>query len=331
MSNKNLNKFPKIKLGHFPTPIEHLKNISDYLGGPQIYMKRDDCTGLATGGNKTRKLEFLMADAINKKAELVVTIGAVQSNHARQTAAAATLLGIKCLVILEHRLKNPPAAYLNSGNVFLDKIFGSEIEDCPLDRDVKEFALERVEQIKKKGTNVYFIPGGGSNALGALGYVECVNEIINDKQKINFSHIVHGTGSAGTQAGLLAGRKFFNYQVPVVGISVRFKKDVQESKVYDVAKDTCNLLECEELKKEEVLAFDEYVGDGYGLPTESMKEATHLLAKKEAILLDPVYSGKGFAGMIDLIKKNYFSKQDKLLFIHTGGAVSLFAYEWAFK
>ena len=287
MTNKNLNKFPKIKLGHFPTPIEHLKNISDYLGGPQIYMKRDDCTGLATGGNKTRKLEFLMADAINKKAELVVTIGAVQSNHARQTAAAATLLGIKCLVILEHRLKNPPAAYLNSGNVFLDKIFGSEIEDCPLDRDVKEFALERVEQIKKKGTNVYFIPGGGSNALGALGYVECVNEIINDKQKINFSHIVHGTGSAGTQAGLLAGKKFFNYQVPVVGISVRFKKDVQESKVYDVAKDTCNLLECEELKKEEVLAFDEYVGDGYGLPTESMKEATHLLQKKRQFYLIP--------------------------------------------
>ena len=161
--------------------------------------------------------------------------------------------------------------------------------------------------------------------------MECINEIINDKQKINFSHIVHGTGSAGTQAGLLAGKKFFNYEVPVVGISVRFTKDVQESKVYDVAKDTCNLLECEVLKKEEVLAFDGYVGDGYGLPTESMKEATLLLAKKEAILLDPVYSGKGFAGMIDLIKNNYFSKQDKLLFIHTGGAVSLFAYEWAFK
>jgi L-cysteate sulfo-lyase len=331
MSKKNLKDIPRIKLGHFPTPIEHLKNISNFLGGPQIYIKRDDCSGLATGGNKVRKLEFLMADALEKKAELVVTIGAVQSNHARQTAAAATLLGVKCLIILEHRIDNPPEEYLNSGNVFLDKIFGAKIEHCPKDRDVKEYAAERIKEIKQSGTNVYFIPGGGSNPIGALGYVECINEIIHDKQNLSFNNLVHGTGSSGTQAGLLAGKRYFDYKVPVTGISGRFKKDIKEEKVYTEAKATCEFLGCDVLDKKEVVAFDEYVGPGYGLPTDAMIEATDLLAKKEAILLDPVYSGKGFAGLIDLVKKNYFSKTDKVLFIHTGGAVSLFAYEWAFK
>ena len=331
MSKKNLKDIPRIKLGHFPTPIEHLKNISEHLGGPQIYIKRDDCTGLATGGNKVRKLEFLMADAVNQKAELVVTIGAVQSNHARQTAAAATLLGIKCLIILEHRIDSPPEEYLNSGNVFLDRVFEAQIEHCPKDRDVKEYAAERVEEIKKEGTNVYFIPGGGSNKIGALGYVECINEIIHDPQGIQFDHIIHGTGSSGTQAGLLAGRKYYNYNVPITGISVRFKKDIQEEKVFTEAKSTCEFLGCDVLDRSEVVAFDDYVGPGYGLPTDEMIKATKLLAKKEAILLDPVYSGKGFAGFMDLISKDYFKKTDKVLFIHTGGAVSLFAYEWAFK
>jgi len=325
-----LEKFKRIKLGHFPTPIEHLKNISQFLDGPNIFIKRDDCTGLATGGNKTRKLEFLMPDAINKKAELVITIGAVQSNHARQTAAACTLMGLKCLIILEQRLKNPPDAYMNSGNIFLDKLFGAEIKICPRSENVEEYTLKVLEDLKSKGTNVYFIPGGGSNSIGALGYVECLNEIMKENNKYNFSHIIHATGSAGTQAGLLAGKKYFNCNIPVIGICIRYDKATQINRVYTEAKKTCEKLQCSILDKSEVIVYDEYIGPGYGEPSDDMIEATKLLAKKEGILLDPVYSGKGFAGLMGLIKNKKFTKSDNVLFIHTGGAVSLSAYEWAF-
>ena len=326
-----LEKFERIKLGHFPTPIEHLKNVSQHLDGPNIFIKRDDCTGLATGGNKTRKLEFLIPDAIKNKAELIVTVGAIQSNHARQTAAACSLKGLKCLIILEQRLKDPPDAYMNSGNVFLNKLLGAEIMLCPKDQDILEYSTKVVEDIKSKGTNVYFIPGGGSNSIGALGYVECFNEILKENNKYNFTHIVHATGSSGTQAGLLAGKKYFQSQLQIIGISVRHEKKIQEEKVYNEAKKTCEKLKCDVLDRSEVVAYDDYVGSGYGEPTDGMIEATNLLAKKEAILLDPVYSGKGFAGLIGLINQKKFTKKDNILFIHTGGAVSLSAYEWAFN
>ena len=326
-----LEKFERIKLGHFPTPIEHLKNVSQHLDGPNIFIKRDDCTGLATGGNKTRKLEFLIPDAIKNKAELIVTVGAIQSNHARQTAAACSLKGLKCLIILEQRLKDPPDAYMNSGNVFLNKLLGAEVMLCPKDQDILEYSTKVVEDIKSKGTNVYFIPGGGSNSIGALGYVECFNEILKENNKYNFTHIVHATGSSGTQAGLLAGKKYFQSQLQIIGISVRYEKKIQEEKVYNEAKKACEKLKCDVLDKSEVVAYDDYVGSGYGEPTDGMIEATNLLAKKEAILLDPVYSGKGFAGLIGLIRQKKFTKEDNILFIHTGGAVSLSAYEWAFN
>ena len=187
-----------------------------------------------------------------------------------------------------------------------------------------------IKDIKSKGTNVYFIPGGGSNAVGALGYVECLNEIIKENNKYNFSHIIHATGSAGTQAGLLASKKYFNFNIPVTGICVRHKKDIQVDKVYEEAKKTCEKLQCNILDKSDIIVYDEYIGTGYGEPTKGMIEATKLLAKKEAILLDPVYSGKAFAGLIDLIRNKKFTKNDNVLFIHTGGAVSLSAYEWAF-
>ena len=326
-----LEKFERIKLGHFPTPIEHLKNVSQHLDGPNIFIKRDDCTGLATGGNKTRKLEFLIPDAIKNKAELIVTVGAIQSNHARQTAAACSLKGLKCLVILEQRLKDPPDAYMNSGNVILNKLLGAEVMLCPKDQDILEYSTKVVEDIKSKGTNVYFIPGGGSNSIGALGYVECFNEILKENNKYNFTHIVHATGSSGTQAGLLAGKKYFQSQLQIIGICVRYEKKIQEEKVYNEAKKACEKLKCDVLDRSEVVAYDDYVGSGYGEPTDGMIEATNLLAKKEAILLDPVYSGKGFAGLIGLIRQKKFTKEDNILFIHTGGAVSLSAYEWAFN
>jgi len=322
--------FDRISLGHFPTPIEYLENITNHLNGPKIYIKRDDCTGLATGGNKTRKLEFLMPDAIKNQADLVVTVGAVQSNHTRQTAAACAILGLKCLIVLEQRLADAPNAYMTSGNVFLDKLFGAEIILCPSGKDVKEYAIEIIAERKNQGANPYYIPVGGSNHIGELGYVECMREIIEYDKDNSLTHIVLATGSGGTHSGSVAGKTYYKNDVKIVGISVKDKKNDQEEKVFKLAKTACDYINCDQPKREDVFVFDNYVGGGYGVPTEGMKEAVKLMATKEAILLDPVYSGKGFDGLIDLVSKKYFKDTDKILFIHTGGAASLSAYEWAF-
>ena len=323
-------KFDRISLGHFPTPIEYLQNITKHLNGPKIYIKRDDCTGLGTGGNKTRKLEFLMPDAIKNKADLIVTVGAIQSNHTRQTAAACAVLGLKCLIVLEQRLADAPNAYMTSGNVFLDKLFGAEIIFCPNKKDVKEYAEEIMIERKNKGANPYYIPVGGSNHIGELGYVECMREIIQYDKDNLFTHIVLATGSGGTHSGTVVGKTYFKSNVKIVGISVKDEKNIQEEKVFKLAQSACEYIDCEPPQREDVLVFDGYVGSGYGVPTEGMKEAVKLMATKEGILLDPVYSGKCFNGLQDLILKKYFKDTDKLLFIHTGGAASLHAYEWAF-
>ena len=193
--NFMIDKFERIKLGHFPTPIEYLKNITEYLNGPQIYIKRDDCTGLATGGNKTRKLEFLMSDAIKNQANLIVTVGAIQSNHARQTAAACAILNLKCLIILEQRLANAPDIYMTSGNVFLNKLFGAEVIFCPKECDLEDYAKKIIKRKKDEGAKTYYIPVGGSNHIGELGYVECMKEIIEYDNKNSFTHIILATGS----------------------------------------------------------------------------------------------------------------------------------------
>ena len=326
----NLN-FERIKLGHFPTPIEYLKNISNHLNGPKIFIKRDDCTGLATGGNKTRKLEYIMPEAIKKDSSLVVTVGAVQSNHARQTAAACAILGLKCLVILEQRLSDAPNEYMQSGNVFLDKLFGAEVMLCPKNKDVNDYAKEIISEKDKNGEKSYFIPVGGSNEIGELGYVECMREIIQNKDVNDFTHIVLATGSGGTHLGIIVGKTLFKSQINIIGISVKDNKINQEEKVYNLAKLATNYIGCSDPKRDDVLVFDDYVGDGYGVPTNGMKEALKMMATKEAILLDPVYSGKGFDGLIDLVRKKYFKDNDKVLFIHTGGSASLSGYEWAFN
>ena len=324
------NKFERISLGHFPTPIEPLENLSKYLNGPEIFIKRDDCTGLATGGNKTRKLEFLMPDALKNQADLVVTVGAVQSNHTRQTAAACAKLGLKCSIVLEQRVENAPDSYMKSGNVFLDKIFGAEVIICPKGKDVREHAEEIMAERKNNGEKPYFIPVGGSNRIGQLGYIECMREIIEyDKDNI-FTHIVLASGSGGTHSGIISGKTFYKSTINIIGISVKDNRHEQEEKIYKMAQEGCKYIQCNEPKREDVLVYDNYVGKGYGVPTKGMTNAVNLMATKEAILLDPVYSGKGFAGLIDLIQKNHFKNSDKVLFIHTGGAAALHGYEWAF-
>ena len=326
-----IENFKRVSLGHFPTPVEHLKSISDYLDGPQIFIKRDDCTGLATGGNKTRKLEFILADAIDKNADLVVTVGAIQSNHARQTAAACAKLGLKCLIVLEQRLKNAPEIYMSSGNVFLNKVFGAEMILCPPDRDVKDYADEIMEEKKHSGENPYFIPVGGSNHLGELGYIECMREIIENQNKDTFTHIVLATGSGGTHAGLVAGKTIFQSEIKVIGISIKDNKSNQEERVYQLATNSLKYVDSSAPNREDVFVDDSYVGPGYAEPTDGMRKALSLMATREGILLDPVYSGKAFDGLIGLVRSNFFRTTDKILFLHTGGSAAIPAFEWAFE
>lgn len=324
-----LSRFPRVSLAHLPTPLEYLPRLSKHLGGPEIYVKRDDCTGLGTGGNKTRKLEFLMADAMQKNADVIITQGAVQSNHARQTAAAACKLGMACELIFEKRVADAPDAYLKSGNVLLDRIFGANISEVEKGSDMNA-AMEAVaEGLRAKGKTPYIVPGGGSNPIGALGYVDCALECLSQANRdgIVIDHIVHATGSAGTQAGLIVGLKASHANIPLLGIGVNAPKDEQEEKVYKLAVETADFVGAHGIiGREDIVANCDYVGPGYGVPTEGMNEAVMLLARMEGLLFDPVYSGKGLAGMIDLIHKGFFSAAKSIVFVHTGGSAGLFGY-----
>ena len=330
----HLARFPRKALGHFPTPLEKMENLTKTLGGPQLWIKRDDCTGLATGGNKTRKLEYLVADAIQKGADTLVTQGATQSNHVRQTAAAARKLGMKCFALLERRVTNQGDLYEQTGNVLFDDMLHCEYEfrDDGLDMNAEGAAY--AEKLREKGHNTYFIPGGGSNPIGALGYANAAAELIYqaDTAGIKIDKIVHATGSAGTQAGLVAGLHALNAPIEVVGISVRAKQAAQIANVHKLACATSQLIGVKgELPVDLVQAYDDYVGPGYGQPTDEMVDAISLLATEEAIFLDPVYSGKGMAGMVGLIKQGVLKAGENVVFLHTGGAAGLFAYQHLFS
>ena len=324
-----LSRFPRVSLAHLPTPLEHLPRLSKHLGGPEIYVKRDDCTGLGTGGNKTRKLEFLMADALQKKADVVITQGAVQSNHARQTAAAACKLGMQCELIFEKRVADAADAYLNSGNVLLDRMFGANIRDVAKGTDMNAAMGTLAAELRTAGKTPYIIPGGGSNPIGALGYVDCALEFLSQANRdgIVLDHVVHATGSAGTQAGLAVGLKASHANIPLLGIGVNAAKEAQEEKVYKLAVETASYVGAPDIvSREDIVANCDYVGPGYGMPTKSMNEAVMLLARLEGLLFDPVYSGKGLAGMIDLIEKGFFASAQSIVFVHTGGSAGLFGY-----
>ncbi len=325
----HISRFPRLHFAHLPTPIEPLENLSKLLGGPQIYIKRDDCTGLATGGNKTRKLEFLIGEALQKNADTVITQGATQSNHVRQTAAICARIRLRCEIILEHRTGSEDPEYLENGNVLLDRLFGASIKTVPAGTDMDAALEESAEEIQKNGGIPYIIPGGGSNPTGALGYVNCAMELLgqlNDRG-LKADHLVTATGSAGTQAGLVSGMEGTRSGIPVLGICVGVEKKAQEGKVFDLVQRTTEFLEISgSVNRDAVVANGDYVGPGYGKPTEGMIEAVKLLAREEGILLDPVYSGKGMAGLIDLVRKGHFSKGENIVFLHTGGSAALFAY-----
>ncbi|MGB1826213.1 MAG: D-cysteine desulfhydrase family protein [Candidatus Puniceispirillaceae bacterium] len=304
----NLAAIPRISLAHLPTPLEPMPRLSAELGGPEIWVKRDDCTGLSTGGNKTRKLEFLMAEAEAAGAEMVMTQGATQSNHARQTAAAAAKLGMKCHILLEDRTGSNDPNYNGNGNVLLDHLHGATTEIHPGGGDMNAIMEAEADRRRSGGASVYTIPGGGSNPTGAIGYVNAAMELVaqaNDAG-LSFDCILHATGSAGTQAGIVTGLRAMNANIPAERLG-------------------CAGV----VRPRDVVANCDYVGEGYGIPTEGCLEAIRMFAELEGLLLDPVYSAKAAAGLIDLIRNGKFSAGQRVLFWHTGGAVALFGYDKA--
>ena len=325
----NLARFPRVRLFPAPTPLERLDNLSRHLGGPEIWIKRDDCTVVATGGNKVRKLEWLIGEARAQGATHVVTQGAVQSNHVRQTAAVARRFGMTCIALLEHRIETNDRDYLNSGNVLLDKLFGCAIEYRPAGLDMNAEAEAKGAALRASGETVYVIPGGGSNRVGALGYVSCAQELMQqaDEMGLRIDQVVTATGSAGTHAGLVVGLQGMNADVPVLGIGVRLPRPQQEANVHRLAEATADYVGVRGgIPRESVVANCDYVGAGYGIPTVGMAEAVQMLAREEGILLDPVYSGKAMAGLIDLIRQGAIGAGQTVVFLHTGGAVGLFGY-----
>jgi len=329
-----LAKFPKVRLGHLPTPLEPMDRLSEILGGPRLWVKRDDCTGLSSGGNKTRKLEFLMADAQSKGADTIITQGATQSNHARQTTAAAAKLGMECHILLEDRTGSNDNNYILNGNVLLDRLHGASVSKRSGGTDMNLEMQDFADALIEKGKKPYIIPGGGSNPIGALGYVNCARELTEQASEIGLKidALVHATGSAGTQAGLVTGLAAIQSSIHLLGIGVRAPKDKQEQMVFDLAQKTADYLDTGiEIERDKVRAICDYVGAGYGLPTDGMIKAVKLLAQSEGLLFDPVYSGKGLDGLIDQIKKGYFAGMDNVVFLHTGGSAALFGYPETFE
>jgi D-cysteine desulfhydrase len=326
----HLARFPRRRYTPHATPIEKLERLSRELGGPEIYLKRDDLLGLAAGGNKTRKLEFLVADALEQGADTLITVGAVQSNHCRLTLAAAVKEGLKCRLVLEERV---PGSYHPeaSGNNFLYRLLGAEgIKVVPGDSDLAAAMGDVAEELARQGRKGYVIPGGGSNALGALGYVACAQELLAQTfdMGLKLDRLVCASGSGGTHAGLVTGLVGMNAALPVTGISVRAAKAPQEAKLHKLANEAATLLGIQGgVPHEAFTVIDEYVGEGYSLPTSEMVEAVRLFARLEGILLDPVYTGKAAAGLIGLIRQGAFKAGEKVLFLHTGGSPALYAYQ----
>lgn len=325
----HLARFPRRRYTPAATPVQPLDRISGRLGGPRIWVKRDDLTGLAGGGNKTRKLEFLVADAIAKGADTLITVGAVQSNHCRLTLAAAVREGLKCQLVLEERV---PGTYDvdASGNNFLYHLLGVErIVPVTGGADLRAEAAKIEDELKAAGRLGYFIPGGGSNATGALGYVTCAEELLMQTfdMSLQLDHIVCASGSGGTHAGFLCGLKGNNAQIPLTGVSVRHPSAKQEASLLKLALATAEKLGLDNPPSAaDVVVDDRWVGDGYSLPTESMVEAVTLFARDEGILLDPVYTGKAAAGLIGQVREGKFDGLQNVLFLHTGGAPTLYHY-----
>ncbi|MBK8181545.1 MAG: D-cysteine desulfhydrase family protein [Candidatus Competibacteraceae bacterium] len=319
-----MSNFPKKSLGFFPTPLVELSRLGRALGGPKIFIKRDDMTGLALGGNKTRKLEYLLGDAVIQGCDTVITAGAAQSNHCRQTAAAAAYLGMECHLVLGG--EEPDQA---QGNLLLDKILGCHIHWSGNHRKGEDIP-KIFEQLKVSGKKPYIVPYGGSNQLGALGFVEALKELESQMKVEQFSHVVFASSSGGTQAGLMVGKKLLNKNFQLIGINID-KDETGEAPfgqhIIDLANRTARMMGVSDCFSEQDLILNSnYIGEGYGVIGKLETEAISLVAQTEGILLDPVYTGRAMGGLIDLIHMGVIDKKDTALFWHTGGVPALFAY-----
>ncbi|MFP4128733.1 MAG: D-cysteine desulfhydrase, partial [Desulfonatronovibrio sp.] len=325
----NLARFPRRRYTEGQTPIEFLPRFTAAVGGPDIYIKRDDLLGLTSGGNKTRKLEFLVAQALEQQADTLITCGAVQSNHCRLTLAAAVKEGLKCRLVLEERVPgsyNPEA----SGNNFLFNLLGVEqITVVPAGSDMAQEMAKVAAQLETEGRKGYIIPGGGSNPVGATGYVACAQEIQDQlfHKSLNIDQLCVASGSAGTHAGLLTGFLGCSMNIPIVGIGVSRDPQDQDPIVHELALKTAERIGVkQDIPREAVVTFGDYWRPKYSVPNKKMVEAVNLMAKTEGILLDPVYTGKAVAGLIDLCRNGYFKKGENILYVHTGGSPALYAY-----
>lgn len=325
----NLSQFPRRRYTEGQTPLEFLPRFTEALGGPNVYIKRDDLLGLTSGGNKTRKLEFLVADALARNADTLITCGAVQSNHCRLTLAAAVKEGLRCRLVLEERV---PGSYKPeaSGNNFLFRLLGVEkITVVPGGSDLSAAMQQVAQDLAEEGRKGYIIPGGGSNAIGATGYVACAQEIQDQifEKNIRIDRILVASGSAGTHAGLVTGIYGCNMNIPVVGVGVSRDPGDQDPIVFNLARETALRVGVkQEIPREAVVTFGDYWRPKYSVPNKKMVEAVNMTARTEGILLDPVYTGKAMAGLIGLSRSGYFKKGENVLFVHTGGSPGLYAY-----
>lgn len=326
----HLARIPRRRYTSGRTPIEYLPRLSEHLGGPRIYAKRDDLLGLTAGGNKTRKLEFLIADALAHGADTIITTGAVQSNHCRLTLAAAVKEGLRCRLVLEERVPGSYAPDASGNNLLFGLLGVDAVSVVPGGADLDKAMEQVADDVRGEGGTPYIVPGGGSNALGALGYVACAEEILAQsyERSLPIDHIVCASGSGGTHAGLVAGLHGNQAGIPLTGVSVRAERDAQETKLHALANAASKLAGADnEVPRQAFVVRDEFVGPGYSLPTPEMVEAIQLFARTEAVLLDPVYTGKAAAGLIGMVREGAFGPDDTVLFVHTGGSPALYAYQ----
>ena len=316
-----MKEIAKVEFAHLPTPVERLPRLSEYLGGPELLIKRDDQTGLATGGNKTRKLEYLLAEAQNLGADTLITTGAVQSNHCRQTAAAAARGGFDCVLVLAG--ESPDVV---TGNLLLDRLYGAEVVWTT--QEARDETMQQVfAEISSSGRSPYLVPYGGSNATGACSYTFAIQELL--MQGVQADWIVFASSSGGTQAGMVVGAQLFEFSGQVFGISVDEQAVVLQARVAELASAVADILgEDLVFSSEDIRVNADYLGGGYGVVGETEQEAIRLFARTEGILLDPVYTGRAAGGMIDLIRRGFFSSNEAVLFWHTGGIPALFAEKY---
>ncbi|HID94501.1 MAG TPA: D-cysteine desulfhydrase family protein [Candidatus Latescibacteria bacterium] len=323
---------PRVRLADLPTPLDELSRLSKVLKGPRLFIKRDDNTGLAFGGNKVRKLEYLLGEALEQGADTIITAGALQSNHARQTTAAANKLGLKTILVLRGA---PPSSNWKA-NLLLDSLLGADVRFVPDDPHIKidDVLYDISLEVEGKGGIPYVIPVGGSVPTGSIGYVAAVMEILEQiyQKGIGIDYIVSATSSGGTQTGLILGAVATNSNVRVIGISVSRPKEVLAPRIVRLANETAQKIGIDvKITLSDVRIYDEYIGPGYAVPTRECINAIRLLAREEGILLDPVYTGKAMAGLIDLVRVGAFREDESVLFIHTGGTPALFADEGIFQ